>query len=70
MNTYPEELDPTEHHSADSQIAALQEQVRFLRNLLKHNEVHDYDCAVSGVRRANAMGYGSTPQPCDCWLAS
>lgn len=69
MNKYPEDLDPTERHSADEYISDLLAKVRFLHNLLKHNEVHDHDCAVSQIARSHAMGYGAALQPCDCWLA-
>lgn len=44
--------------------------LEFVVNLLKENSVHEYECSVSRVARANAFGGAYfQPQPCDCWLS-
>lgn len=43
--------------------------LEFVVKLLRENSVHEYECAVRKVSRANALGGAYyRPQPCDCWL--
>lgn len=41
-----------------------------LEVVLRANELHDVDCPVLGVRKAQRLtGAYVIPQPCTCWLA-
>jgi len=53
-----------------TQIDKQAEQINFLTDLLRNNEVHESTCSIPRAIAHNRLGMSyMIPQPCDCWLS-